>query len=411
MTRCLRLLALLVAVLACGGAAFGYSVLTHEQLVDLLWNAQIQPLLLARFPTLTRAQLVEAHANAYGGAVIQDLGYYPFGSTFFSDLVHYARSGDFVMELIRQSETADEYAFALGALSHYVGDRVGHPSSVNQAVAIEYPKLRARYGASVTFDEAKVAHLAVEFGFDMEQVARHRYASQQYHDYIGFQVATALLERVFPVVYGLPLRAVLPNENLAIGTFRWSVSRVIPEMTQVALEIHGKDMMREDPTFSRRKFLYRLSRADYEKDWGRDFQRPGWRTRLLGLVLRLMPKVGPFRALAFNDPTAQTESLYIQSINASFDQYRGFLEAAGAGTLQLPNDDLDDGRPTRAAEYALADSTYAQWLARLAAGNFSGTDAALKANLVGFYSDPAAHPTPEATAALTRLQALTVLAY
>lgn len=402
---------LALAVLFCCGSAFGYSVLTHEQLVDLLWNPQMQPLLRARFPSLTTAQLQEAHAYAYGGAVIQDLGYYPFGSAFFSDLVHYARSGDFVAELIRQSQNADEYAFALGALTHYVGDRVGHPGSVNQAVAIEFPKLRAKYGNFVTYDEDKVAHLKIEFGFDMEQVARHRYASQQYHDYIGFQVAKPLLERVFPVVYGMPLNQALPNEDLAIGTFRWSVSRVIPEMTQVALAIHKKDMVREDPSFTRRTFLYRLSRSDYNRQFGRDYRRPGWRTRLLAFFLRLVPKVGPFRALAFDDPTTQTENLYMQSINASFDQLRGFLDAISAATLRLPNDDLDDGKPTQPAEYALADSTYAQWLARLAAGNFSGTDIALRANIVQFYAGPGAHPTSATLVALHRLESQSVLAY
>src|SRR6185312_11900634 len=183
---------LALVLVLCGAPAFGYSVLTHEQLVDLLWADHIRPLLLARYPGLTPDQMKEAHAYAYGGAVIQDLGYYPFGSKLFSDMVHYVRSGDFVSELIRQSENVDEYAFALGALSHYAGDAAGHPGSVNQAVAIEYPKLRAKFGNFVTYDEAKTQHLKIEFGFDMEQVARHRYAPQQYHDYIGFQVSKAL---------------------------------------------------------------------------------------------------------------------------------------------------------------------------------------------------------------------------
>ncbi|HVA63345.1 MAG TPA: zinc dependent phospholipase C family protein, partial [Terriglobales bacterium] len=227
----------LLSALLLRARSSAYSVLSHEELVDLLWQGQIQPLLVGRYPALTPAQLNQAHAYAYGGAVIQDLGYYPFGSTFFSNLMHYVRSGDFVMELIRQSQSADEFAFALGALSHYAGDTVGHPASVNQAVAIEYPKLRKRYGNYVTYPEDRIAHLKTEFGFDMEQVALHRYAPQQYHEFIGFQVSKPLLQRVFPVVYGLPLATVLPNDNLAIGTFRWSVSQVIPEMTQVALQV------------------------------------------------------------------------------------------------------------------------------------------------------------------------------
>lgn len=402
-------LAFVVQLLAV--SAFGYSVLTHEQLVDMMWTARLQPLLRARFPDITAAQLVEAHAYAYGGAVIPDIGYYPLGNPFFSNLVHYARTGDFVMELIRQSETPDEYAFALGVLSHYVGDTVGHPGSVNQAVSIEYPKMRAKYGKYVTFDENRVDHLKIEFGFDMEQVALHRYAPQQYHDYIGFQVSKSLLDRVFPVVYGLPLQQVLPNEDLAIGTFRWSVSQVIPEMTQVALAMHKKDMIREDPTFSRRTFLYRLSHSDYEKDWGHDYQEPGLWTRMLAWILRLFPKVGPFRALAFNNPTSQTENLYIQSINASFDQYRVFLQSVRADAFKLPDDDLDDGKPTHAGEYALADSTYALWLARLDAGHFSSTDIALRNNIEGFYDGAAVVPAPAVQADLAQLRAATVFSY
>jgi len=410
-TNCGKICVLVFVVQLLAVSAFGYSVLTHEQLVDMMWNAELIPLMRARFPDISEAQLLEAHAYAYGGAVVPDMGYYPLGNPFFSNLVHYARTGDFITEMIRQSETPDEYAFALGVLSHYMGDTVGHPGSVNQAVPIEYPKLRAKYGKYVTYDENTVDHLKIEFGFDMEEVALHRYAPQQYHDYIGFQVSKSLLERVFPVVYGLPLQQVLPNEDLAIGTFRWSVSRAIPEMTQVALEIHKKDMIREDPTFSRRTFLYRLSKSDYKKDWGHDYRRPGLGARMLAWILRLMPKVGPFRALAFNNPTSQTENLYIQSINASFDQYRAFLEAMRTDKLQLPNDDLDDGKPTHVGEYALADSIYALWLAKLDAGRFSSTDIALRNNIEGFYAGAAVVPAPAVQADLAQLRAATVFSY
>jgi len=169
----MRLLALILAVLISSSSAFAYSVLTHEEIVDLLWTGGIQPLLLARFPGLSEDQLSEAHAYAYGGAVIQDLGYYPFGSVEFSNLVHYVRSGDFVLELLSQSQDANEYACALGALAHYASDIAGHPA-VNKAVAMQYPKLRAKYGNSVRYAEDHGAHLKTEFGFDMVQVAKNR---------------------------------------------------------------------------------------------------------------------------------------------------------------------------------------------------------------------------------------------
>ena len=297
---------------------------------------------------LTEEQITEAHAYAYGGAVIQDLGYYPFGSTEFSDLVHYVRSGDFVRELLLESQDVNEYAFALGALSHYASDIAGHPA-VNQAVAIEYPKLRAKYGKSVRYAQDKTAHLKTEFGFDTVQVAKNRYASQQYHDFIGFQVSKSLLERVFPVVYGMPLKDVLTHEDMAVGSYRFAVSRMIPRMTQVALQTHKKDLMHETPDFAKRKFLYRLSRSDYEKQWGKDYKKPGVGTRILStILLRYMPKVGPFKGMAFNNPTPQTEDLYFKSINTTVDHYRVFLEELRNDKLVLPNCDLDTGQATDA---------------------------------------------------------------
>jgi hypothetical protein len=346
----------------------------------------IVPLLLKRFPTLTEEQLKLAHGYAYGGAVIQDLGYYPFGSVEFSNLVHYVRSGDFVRELLLQSQDANEYAFALGALAHYASDISGHPA-VNQAVAIQYPKLRAKYGSSVRYAEDHTAHLKTEFGFDMVQVAKNRYASQQYHDFIGFQVSKPLLERTFPIVYGVELKDVLTHEDLAIGSYRFAVSRMIPQMTQIALRTHKKDMMKETPNFAKQKFLYRLSRSDYEKEWGKEYTKPDFGTRFWSVILRYMPKIGPFKALAFNNPTAQTEDLYFKSINTTVDQYRIYLKQVASGSLDLPNSDFDSGKETKAAEYSLTDATYAKLLGQLTARKFDLTSSDLRDNILNFYSD------------------------
>jgi hypothetical protein len=381
-----RAAALLLVVLLFRGSMFAYSVLTHEEIIDLAWLSEIRPLLIARFPGLTPDQIKEAHAYAYGGSVIQDLGYYPFGSRDFSDLVHYVRSGDFVLELVRQSQDADEYAFALGALSHYIADIDGHPA-VNQAVAIHYPKLRARFGNSVLYADDKAAHLKTEFGFDTLQVAKNRYAPEQYHDFIGFQVSEPLLERTFPIVYGLPLKDVLMHEDLAVGSYRYSIGRLIPQMTQVALAMHKKDLMRETPNFAREKFLYHLSRSDYEREWGKTYAKPGLGTRILSALLRLVPRIGPFKGLGFNNPTPRTEDLYIKSINATTDDYRALLEDVGTHKLELPNCDLDSGNRTKAAEYSLTDESYAKLLARLSARKFDGTTAQLRDNILEYYSD------------------------
>ena len=381
-----RLPAILVILLLFNGQLSAYSVLTHMEIVDLLWTDGIRPLMLKHYPELSEDQLTEAHAYAYGGSLIQDLGYYPFGSVEFSNLVHYVRTGDFVHELLLESQDANEYAFALGALSHYASDIAGHPA-VNLSVAIAYPKLQAKYGKSVRFAQDKTAHLKTEFGFDMVQVAKNRYASEHYHDFIGFKVSKALLERAFPVVYGVELKDVLPRADLTIGSYRFVVARLIPEMTQVALQTHKKDLMGETPTFAKQKFLYRLSRTDYEREWGKDYRKPGIASRILATLMRYMPKKGLFKAMAFKNPTPATEELYFKSINTTVDQYRAFLEEVRTDSLVLPNCDLDDGKETKAAEYSLADDAYANLLVRQAERKFDLTTAGLRTNILNFYAN------------------------
>lgn len=379
----------LLITLVCLGAqdGFAYSVLTHEQIVDIAWQDQIRPLLLRRFPNLTDEELRKAHSYAYGGAVIQDLGYYPFGSREFSDMVHYVRSGDFVEALIRESQDANEYAFALGALSHYAADTEGHPA-VNRAVALEFPKLRRKFGPSVTYNDNPVAHIRTEFGFDVAQVAKQRYTNDQYHALIGFEVAQSLLERTFPKVYGVPFKDVIAHEELAIGTYRWSVSSLVPKMTKVAKLVKGDQVIPEKNDRARQLFLYHISRADYEKEWGTNYRRPGFGTRVAAFFLRLVPKIGPFKALAFNPPTTQTQDLYFKSINLTVDRYRQELRAVSDGSLRLPNLDFDTGKTSRPGEYALTDGTYAKWLDRLAKGNFVGLTPMVRVNILEFYADP-----------------------
>jgi len=375
-----------VFALLCNVPAFSYSVLSHEEIVDLLWSREVRPTLLKRFPALKDDELRESRAYAYGGAVIQDLGYYPFGSREFSNLVHYVRSGDFVLQLVKESRDADEYAFALGALAHYTADLTGHPA-VNQAVAILNPKLKAKFGNSITFAQSKTAHVRTEFGFDVVQVAKKRYASQQYHDFIGFKVSKELLERVFPIVYGMKLDDVLPRLDLAVGSYRYAVSKLIPELTIVALKTHREEILAASPTTSDSEFVYRISRADYEKEWGKDYSRPGIGTRVLGTIIRILPKIGPLKVLSFQKPTPQTEEMYVKSMSSTADQYRRFLEQIRIGRVTLPNRDLDSGKPAVSAEYSLADETYADLLDRLTDDKFKNTSADLRKDILGFYAD------------------------
>src|ERR1700720_3210925 len=170
------IMAILALLLSWPNGAAAYSVLAHEAIIDSVWDTSIRPLLLKRFPNATAEQLKEAHGYAYGGAIIQDMGYYPHGSHFFSDLTHYVRSGDFILALLRDAKDLDGYAFALGALAHYAADNDGHRIATNRAVPLLYPKLKKKYGDSVTYEEDRLAHVKTEFGFDVLEVAHGRYA-------------------------------------------------------------------------------------------------------------------------------------------------------------------------------------------------------------------------------------------
>jgi len=364
-------------------------VLTHEEIIDLLWEDQIKPLLLEKYPSTSQDEIRVAHAYAYGGSLIQDMGYYPFGNRLFSDLVHYVRSGDFVQALLDEATDVNEYAFALGALGHYTSDIVGHPT-VNAAVAQEFPKLRAKYGPVITFEQDPKAHIRTEFGFDVVQVAKHRYTSDAYHDFIGFQVAKQVLERAFLKTYGVKLGDVFGSVDLSIATFRRSVSTIIPEMTRVALLTKRDELVRENPSLAKKKFLYNLKRADYEKEWGRGYQKPGVGARILAVMFDLIPKVGPFKAIAFKMPSPDTETLYLKSVNASVEQYRIYLQDLKAGKLALDNRDFDTGKPTKAGEYELTDRAYATLLDKLTGHKFADAAPALQQNILDFYEPPAA---------------------
>jgi len=388
--RTLRLIGTVTAALFAVGLgsqpAAAYSVLTHEQIIDLAWADQLQPMLLQRFPDATPEQLREAHAYAYGGSLIQDMGYYPRGSKYFSNLLHYVRSGTFVAALLEDAEDINQYAFALGALAHYSSDNMGHPT-INQVVAIEFPRLKARYGNEVTYADDPKSHIRTEFGFDMVQVAKNRYTSDRYHDFIGFNVSEHLLEKAFLKTYGLKLSDILDDEDESIESFRRAVSVFIPKLTRAALLNRRDEMVKETPNFSEKQFLYHLSRTRYEKDWGKGYRKPSFGIRVLAFFLRIIPKVGPASALAFKVPTTQTEDMYIKSLDRTFDNYRDLLHHVREGNLALPDTDFDTGRPTSPAEYSLADKTYAKLLDDLSRNNFATLTPELRSNILDFFSD------------------------
>jgi len=382
------LLAGLMLVISWPATTAAYSVLSHEAIIDAAWDGNIKPLLLQRFPDATAEELREAHGYAYGGAIIQDMGYYPHGSMFFSDLAHYVRSGDFVIILLRDSKDLNEYAFALGAMAHYAADTDGHRIGTNRAVPVLYPKLRKKHGDSVTYEDDPLAHVKTEFGFDVLEVAKERYAPDSYHDFIGFQVAAPLLEQAFRETYGLDLKKVLENEEKVIGSYRRDVSGLIPRATRIAWSLKQKEIENDVPGITRRKFLYNLSRASYEREWGKDYQRPGFWDRFLAVLYRLLPKFGPLRVLQLKTPTPETERMFQASFNATMDRYRNLLKEQGEGRLKLPNNNFDVGEPTGPGKYRMNDDAHAELLDNLAAQDFADVTPDLRAELLNFFADP-----------------------
>ena len=365
-----------------------YSVLAHEAIIDSAWGP-IRSLLLQRFPSATPDELRMAHAYAYGGSLVQDLGYYPHGSHFFSDLTHYVRSGEFIEALLRDSQNIDEYAFALGAMAHYAADDDGH-QAVNRAVPLLYPYLRKKYGPVVTYEDNPVAHLKTEFGFDVLEVAKGQYAPDAYRDFIGFEVATPLLERAFQDTYGIPLQSVFGDLDKAVGSYRYTVHSTIPKAVRIAWVLKKDEIQRATPGITRKKFLYNMSKASYRKNWGKNYQAPGEGTKIVAFIIKLVPKVGPLKTLSLRLPTPQTEAMFRSSFNTALDQYQHLLDDQRAGRLHLLNRNFDTGAPTKPGAYFMADRAYARLVDNLAKNRFQSVSPDLRADILAYYSDPAA---------------------
>ncbi len=374
--------------------AQAYAVLSHEAIIDAAWDSHIKPLLLKKYPQATEEDLSRAQAYSYGGSIIQDLGYYPYGSHFFSDLTHYVRSGDFIHALLRDAQDLTEYAFALGALAHYAADNEGHRLGTNRAVPILYPGLGKKYGDSVTYEDGKLAHVKTEFGFDVLEIARERYAPDSYHDFIGFEVARRVLDQAFRETYGLELKSVLLNEDKVLNSYRRDVSKLIPKATRIAWHLKKDEIKDDIPDATKKRFLYNLSRSNYEREWGKDYRKPSPGERFLAFLYKLIPKFGPLKILQFRTPTPQTEHMFEASFNATLGQYRKLLSETGDGTLRLPNDNFDVGESTGPGKYRMNDDAHATLLDKLAETNFAGVTTELKAEILEFYADPQA---PNAT--------------
>jgi hypothetical protein len=375
-----------VLVLLCPEQGKAYSVMSHQAIIDAAWENDLKPALKQRFPNLTDDDFNKAHAYAYGGAIIQDLGYYPYGNPFFSDLTHYVRSADFILALLRDAQDPNEYAFALGAMAHYAADNSGHKIGTNRAVPVLYPKLKKKYGDSVSYEEDKLAHVKTEFGFDVLQVAKQRYAPESYHDFIGFEVAPRVLEQAFEETYGLDLKKLLVKEDRALNSYRHAVSDLLPRATRIAWHLKQDKIEKDQPGITKRKFLYDLKRAKYEQEWGTNYQRPTFGDKCLAFLYRILPKFGPLRVLQFRTPTPETEHMFEASFNDTLDQYRKLLrQQRETQRPDLTNDNFDLGTTSAPGEYEMSDAAHAKLLDKLAEQDFAGLTPEIRAELLGFF--------------------------
>ena len=384
--------ALAVALLAGPSSAAAYSVFAHEALIDATWRDQLVPLLKQRFPRSSTSELETARAYAYGGSLIQDLGYYPFGSRLFSNLVHCVRSGEFVEALVRDAQTVNEYAFALGALAHYASDHIGHPLAVNRAVPIMYPEIQAKLGSEVLYVDSPTRHVMVEFAFDVVQVARGTFKSDVYQHLIGFEVAMPVLERAFRDTYGLELRDLFGDTELAIGTYRYAVSKMIPDMTRLAWREKRDEILVATPSVTERDVVYTMTRRQYEDAYGTKYRKPGLLARFVVMIFKIMPKFGPFKPLAFEPLTTETERMFLESFQASSAFYRASLDAIRTGRLALSDVDLDTGKPSARGANSLADEAYADLLAEFADRKFTGVPPGLRRDINEYYAGRNAPP-------------------
>lgn len=364
-----------------------FSVFAHMAIIDASWDKSLVPLLKEKYPNATDDELKVAHSYAYGGSLMPDMGYFPFGSEYFTNLVHYVRSGDFMQNLVDQSHNINEYAFALGAISHYLTDKYGHSLATNVAEPIVYPKVGQQFGRVVTYEEDPIFHSRMEFAFDVLQMARGNYASQGYHDLIGFNVAKPLLERAFMLTYGQDMNDVFHGKlDLAISTFRWSVGNLLPSLTRTAWALKKNDIKKLNPGMTSRKFHFRLKRKEYYQQYGKEHDKPKFGNRVTAFIIRILPKIGPLKALRFSPPGPVAERLFIKSFDTTLAVYSQVLSGMRNGTKpELPDIDFDTGKPTLQGEYGLADQTYSLLVLYLQDKKFNDLTPPLQNNILSFY--------------------------
>jgi hypothetical protein len=365
--------------------ASAFSILAHEAIIDAEWVSHIRPMLLKKYPNSTLDDLKNAHAYAYGGCLVADMGYMPFGQPYFTDLVHYVRSGDFVITMISEAQNLNEYAFALGAMSHYMADKYGHSLGTNQSVPLANPDLKAKFGNVVTYADDHTSHSRMELAYDVIQTARGHYATTEYHDFIGFSMAKPVLERAFLKTYGQELIVVFPNFESTVSTFRWGVRDLFPAILHDAWKAKKKEIRKMDIHARHKDFKFKMPKKMYDKEFGTDYTRPDFKARAVALIIRILPKIGPLKKFSFKYPGMESEKLFTKSMDSILVNYAVALNSADNQKLTLANIDFDTGKPSIANEYRLADRTYNELLLHLQEDKFAHINSLLQKNILNYY--------------------------
>jgi hypothetical protein len=291
-----------------------------------------------------------------------------------------------VNALLKNSRNVNEYAFALGFLSHYYADKYGHPLATNKSVPIVYPKLRRKFGSNITYADHDISHMRMEFGFVVLEISKGNYASQSYQELIGFKVDTSVLSRSFLEIYGLNINNVFKNRfSLAVESFRWVVANIIPFITRAAWAANKSEILKKDSTATSKNFRYKMQQRIYNKQFGTGYKRPGFFPTITSFFIRVLPKVGPLRSLKFKMPTAQAENYFVQSFDSILNNYSTHLKKLERSSVHLNATDLDTGNPTAACEYIFADQTYDLWLLKLKEDKFSHISYQQRQNILDFY--------------------------
>ncbi len=363
-----------------------FSILAHEAVIDAEWDKVLKPMLLAKYPNSSPQDLKSAHAYAYGGCLVPDMGYMPFGDPYFTDLLHYVRTGDFVMEVINDAQNLNQYAFALGVLSHYLADEYGHSLATNRTVPILYPKLGQKFGPVITYSDDHLSHSRTELAYDVLQTAKGNYASTAYHDFIGFSIDSALLATAFQKTYGESLKEMFPKYSSTVATFRWGVRDLFPEFTQQAWHIKKSDIRENNAGITREKFKYRMNRRMFRKEFGSDYTEPKFSARVVAFIIKILPKIGALKKLKFINPGPEGEKLFAMSMDSVLHHYTIDLNQVNEHKLYLTNIDYDTGKPTVMYEYQLTDDTYKQWVLSMQKKNFTDITPDMRTNILSFYS-------------------------